>query len=1494
MKQPKRILAYSALALIVMLAAFGAIAFDTSNVALAQSVPQAPTLTAQASGASTINLSWNSVPDAASYELWAWDNVNEWQRLDGGDTNPLTATTFAHTGLTSGTTYYYQVRAINSSGGVSAWSDRVNEVAGTTAPARPVLTATPGYLQITVSWPAVPGASTYELWAWDNSWTRLDDGTLSATSHTHSGLTAGRTYYYQARATSSSNVMSAWSAQVSAVVLSSPNISAPTSFTAARGDQMITLNWGAPASVAGLTLAGYEYRYAASGTALPATWTNVGNVTTTSVSGLTNGMTYNFELRAVSTTDAKGDVATASGTPSTMASAPTLSAAPGYRHIVLTWTAPTSNGGAPVTGYRIERQNTDGSWATRNNPPGNVLTWTDRGLSDSVQYTYRIFAVNAAGDSDWTSATALTLANPPAVPSAPTGVTAVAGAGKVDLSWNAPAFNGGAPILDYQYQFKETVGGTYGRWNDVGDVTMVEVPNLMPGTAYTFAVRARNSVGRGPSGESASVTPTATGPTAVPVLRAILGEDDQDPPNDQITLTWNALGPAQNGGSAITGYEICYKESDDDDWMRWDSADGGFTAPTANDSGQVWTAVHGDATDNLDPGTTYQYRARALNAFALAGTADTCTHWDGDWSNVASASTAPIAPEVAPTLLASDDADNPWVIEITSITVKWTAPATDGGSDITGYELWVGLATSPDADNDDRDPVILNLPATRTEFKHVGLRATTAYFYRVRAMNSVGESPWSAEVSATTSASAPGTPGAPGSPKAAHSEGTVTFSWTTPKDSGTLPITGYEVQYQRDDDDSDSDWTDATTVTISSPNTLRFVHENVEGGAAVNWEYRVRAVNGNGGGAWTADDGVQVQVPARAPSAPMLTASAISDTEILLEWNVPQNNGTPITGFEVQQWDGTSAYGSDLLDGDADTPTTTAFTVGMLTGGTEYFFRVRAAPGGEWSGDTEDNSTTGAASATTMTGVPGAPTLTLGTGDDEPTHNTLAFTWKAPSDGGSDITGYQVQIWDDTSSSWMAEATLEEDVLEYEDEDLASSTRYYYRVSAVNMQGAGPWSAFLTAATTGGNPDAPMLSATALSGSSIRLSWNVPDNNGTPITGYDLRRWNPETGTDGDWGATNLLAANVTVTEFVDTDGKTGLTAGTKYYYRIRALPQNVDTAGSAKGTDDEGWSADDMMDAASATTHGDVPAQPALTVGTETANTVPLTWTAPNAGGAPISSYELRIWNSATNMWDLEDEKMAMDDEVAGTTSYSYTDMNLAAGTRYYYILRAKNSQGNGPWSAFVTADTKAGAMPDAPVLMATPAGTDSIRLTWTIPNDNGVDITGYEIEFWDVTPTPDAWADEVTLTNADQTLHIDTMLMAGTTYYYRIRATASTPSDWSTQATATTVAAAPGRPQNVMAAADGQNAIDLSWDAPASDGGNAIIHYQIEVWDSTSRSWTRVSVISATSTTFKHRGLSAGTRYVYRVRAVNRAPTNNGLGLWSTVTSGTTAAAE
>ena len=424
----------------------------------------------------------------------------------------------------------------------------------------------------------------------------------------------------------------------------------------------------------------------------------------------------------------------------------------------------------------------------------------------------------------------------------------------------------------------------------------------------------------------------------------------------------------------------------------------------------------------------------------------------------------------------------------------------------------------------------------------------------------------------------------------------------------------------------------------------------------------------------------------------------------------------------------------------------------------------------------------------------------------------------------------------------------------YEDTDLASSTRYYYIVRAVNSDGNGPWSANVSGVTTPGNPDAPVLTATALSETSIQLDWNTPNDNGTPIAGYQLQRWNPAD--NGVWAAVADFPTTSTVTEYIDT--LPVIVAGTTHYYRVRAMPQTVDLDGSTN-TDNEGWSADDMEDAASATTHGNVPARPTLTVGTLTTNTVPLMWENPGAGGAPISSYELRIWDSATSQWVLEANiaPIAAKENPTDSTMYEYPDMNLAAGTTFYYVLRAKNSQGDGPWSTYVTAKTLDGPAPDAPVLTATTVDTSSIRLTWTIPNENGQDITGFMLERFNPGMSPPWEAVTITVGN-DVTLHTDSNLVAGKTYYYRIRTVPE--SDYSTVVNAKTVEAAPGRPQSVTAAADGETAIDISWDAPMYNGGNAIVHYRIEMWNSSSKSWTHVITLAAAHTTYKHRGPDCG----------------------------------
>ncbi len=165
-------------------------------------------------GHGQIALSWQAITGADSYELWTWQEGADWVQLDDGS---LTATSFTHPSLTVGSKHYYAVRALSDDGTEGAWSEYVGAIAAGELPT-PVLTATASGAQITITWQAVTGADTYELWYWisGSDWQRLDDGTLAATSYTHTGLTTGTTYLYTLRALSNDGKESAWSEHASA------------------------------------------------------------------------------------------------------------------------------------------------------------------------------------------------------------------------------------------------------------------------------------------------------------------------------------------------------------------------------------------------------------------------------------------------------------------------------------------------------------------------------------------------------------------------------------------------------------------------------------------------------------------------------------------------------------------------------------------------------------------------------------------------------------------------------------------------------------------------------------------------------------------------------------------------------------------------------------------------------------------------------------------------------------------------------------------------------------------------------------------------------------------------------------------------------------------------------------------------------------------------------------------------------------------------------
>ena len=216
--------AFPILILIATVAALLSLAFFDYIETYAQSETpaelDAPVLAASSSGSNSVDLSWSSVNGAARYELWGWwDSEAGWQQLDDGE---LTGTTFSHSELDAGTTYFYLVRAVSGREEAGAWSERVSATVegpeATLAP--PILAAAAVEGAVELSWTPVSGAASYELWTWTSweGWQRLDDGNLAATTYSHSGLLEGMTYYYGIRALDGRGMASEWGQQVSAKV----------------------------------------------------------------------------------------------------------------------------------------------------------------------------------------------------------------------------------------------------------------------------------------------------------------------------------------------------------------------------------------------------------------------------------------------------------------------------------------------------------------------------------------------------------------------------------------------------------------------------------------------------------------------------------------------------------------------------------------------------------------------------------------------------------------------------------------------------------------------------------------------------------------------------------------------------------------------------------------------------------------------------------------------------------------------------------------------------------------------------------------------------------------------------------------------------------------------------------------------------------------------------------------------------------------------------
>lgn len=244
-----------------------------------------------------------------------------------------------------------------------------------------------------------------------------------------------------------------------------------------------------------------------------------------------------------------------------------------------------------------------------------------------------------------------------------------------------------------------------------GNVTNYTITGLTNGQMYYFKVQAVNTVGYGINSTEQSAMPATTPSTPMLMVNAS--------GIAKITLNWTT--PASNGGSAITFYLI-YQ---------------GTTSGGETFAAMLSSSQHTYSISSLTIGQTYFFKVAAVNDVGIG-------------ANSTEASATTITVPTAPLTLSATAGNN-------QVTLNWTAPTSNGGSLIIGYIIYRGLSVGSE--------VLYTNVSNVLTFTDTGLTNGQAYYYKVRAANSVGESALSAEATATpiSSTSTPGTstPGYP-------------------------------------------------------------------------------------------------------------------------------------------------------------------------------------------------------------------------------------------------------------------------------------------------------------------------------------------------------------------------------------------------------------------------------------------------------------------------------------------------------------------------------------------------------------------------------------------------------------------------------------------------------------------------------------------------------------------------------------------------------------